>query len=134
MQSGGGDDNDLVTGINVTPMVDITLVLLIIFMVTATFVSEQGLQVNLPKVATQENAPTPAITVTLGAKGELKIMKKDTDLEGLRRQMAIESGLNPGVKVLVKAHKDLSYEKVAAVLDAIKLGGVQKVALAMDRK
>ena len=133
MQS-GGDDSDLVTGINVTPLVDITLVLLIIFMVTATFVSEQGLQVSLPKVATQENAPTPAITVTLGPKGELKIMKKDADLEGLRRQMEVEARLNPAVKVLVKAHKDLSYERVAAVLDAIKLAGVQKVALAMDRK
>ena len=133
MQS-GGEDNDLVTGINVTPLVDITLVLLIIFMVTATFVSEQGLQVALPKVATQENAPTPAITVAIGARGELRIMKKDTDLEGLRKQMEIEVGANPAVKVLVKAHKDLAYEKVAMVLDAIKLAGVQKVALAMDRK
>jgi biopolymer transport protein ExbD len=128
------DDDGIVQGINVTPLVDITLVLLIIFMVTATFVSEQGLQVQLPKVATRENAPTPAITVTLGAKGELKIMKKDTDLEGLRRQMAVEVGLNPAVKVLVKAHKDCSYLQVAEVLDAIKLGGVNKVALAMDRK
>ena len=133
MQS-GGDDNDIVSGINVTPMVDITLVLLIIFMVTATFVSEQGLQVNLPKVATQEDAPTPAITVTLGSKGELKIMKKETDLEGLRKQMEVESRLNPSVKVLVKVDKTQTYDKIAAVLDAIKLGGVQKVALAMDRK
>ena len=133
MQS-GGDDNDLVTGINVTPLVDITLVLLIIFMVTATFVSEQGLQVHLPKVATQENAPTPAITVTLGAKGELMIMKKPTDLDGLQKQMATESRLDPNVKVLLKADKDVTYDKVAAVLDAIKLGGVQKVALSMDRR
>ncbi len=133
MQSGGGDD-ELVTGINVTPMVDITLVLLIIFMVTATFVSEQGLQVVLPKVATQENAPTPAITVTLGANGELKVMKKDVDLDGLRKQMEIEARVNPAVKVLVKAHKDLPYERLAEALDAIKLAGVQKVALAMDRK
>ncbi len=79
----GGDNDDLVTGINVTPLVDITLVLLIVFMVTATFVSEQGLQVVLPKVATQENAPTPAITVSIGSKGELRIMKKkDTELGG----------------------------------------------------
>jgi biopolymer transport protein ExbD len=133
MQS-GGDDNDLVTGINVTPMVDITLVLLIIFMVTATFVSEQGLQVNLPKVATQEDAPTPAITVTLGPKGELMLMKKGTDLAGLRKQMEIESRINPAVKVLVKVDASQTYGKVAEVLDAIKLGGVQKVALAMDRK
>src|SRR5688572_30636163 len=133
MQSGGNDD-DIVQGINVTPLVDITLVLLIIFMVTATFVSEQGLQVVLPKIATQENAPTPAITVTLGSKGELKVMKKDVDLEGLRKQMEIEARVNPAVKVLVKAHKDLPYERLAEALDAIKLSGVQKVALAMDRK
>ena len=130
----GNDDEGLVTGINVTPLVDITLVLLIIFMVTASFVSEQGLQVALPKVATQENAPTPAITVALGAQGELKVMKKDVDLDGLRKQMAIEVAANPAVKVLLKAHKDLSYGKVAEVLDAIKAAGVQKVALAMDRK
>jgi biopolymer transport protein ExbD len=133
MQAGGGDD-DLVQGINVTPLVDIMLVLLVVFMVTATFVNEQGLQVDLPKVATQENAPTPAITVSLGAKGELRIMKQDTDLDGLRRQMEVEGRLNPAVKVLVKAHKDVSYEQVALVLDAIKLGGINKVALAMDRK
>lgn len=133
MQS-GGDDNDLVTGINVTPLVDVTLVLLIIFMVTATFVSEQGLQVNLPKIATQENAPTPALSVTLGSKGEIKVMKKDVDLDGLRKQMEIEVAANPNVKILVKAHKDIAYERVAEVLDAIKLGGIQKVALAMERK
>lgn len=132
MQS--GEPDDLVQGINVTPLVDITLVLLIVFMVTATFVNEQGLQVTLPKVATQENAPTPAITVSVGSKGELRIMKKDVDLAGLRAQMAIEAQSNPAVKVLVKAHKDLPYEQLAAVLDAIKLAGINKVALAMDRK
>lgn len=127
-------DNELVTGINVTPMVDITLVLLIIFMVTASFVSEQALQVSLPKVERQEKAPHPALTVSLGKDGELKFNHEDLDLEGLKKQMAVESGLNPDVKVILKADKDITYEKLAAVLDAIKLGGVQKIALAMDRK
>jgi biopolymer transport protein ExbD len=63
------DENDTITEINITPMVDITLVLLIIFMVTATFISEQALQVHLPKVATREDAPSPAITVTMGSSG-----------------------------------------------------------------
>jgi biopolymer transport protein ExbD len=132
MQSGG--DDELVQGINVTPLVDITLVLLIVFMVTASFVSEQGLSVTLPKVAAQENAPTPAITVSLDAQGGLKIMKKETDLDGLRRQMEVEARSNPAVKVLVKADKAVSYESLSQVLDAIKLGGVNKVALAMERK
>lgn len=127
-------DNDLVTGINVTPLVDITLVLLIIFMVTATFVSEQALQVNLPKVIKEEKAPHPALVVTLGEHGELKFNREDIDLGHLTQRMAEESGTNPEVKVIVKADKDVSYEKLAQVLDAVKLGGVQKVALAMDRK
>jgi biopolymer transport protein ExbD len=128
------DDGNLVTGINVTPLVDITLVLLIIFMVTSTFISEQVLQVHLPKVVKEEKAPHPALTVSLGSDGELKFNRQDIDLDGLQKQMAVESGVDPNVQVIVKADKDITYEKLAAVLDAIKLGGVQKVALAMDRK
>lgn len=131
---GRNEDDELVQGINITPLVDITLVLLIIFMVTANFVSEQGLRVTLPKAATQESAPTPAITVSVGPQGQLRMMRKDTDLEGLRRQMELEAKADPNVKVLVKADKDLSYEALAKVLDAIKLGGISKVALAMDRR
>jgi biopolymer transport protein ExbD len=130
----GSNDRNLVTGINVTPLVDITLVLLIIFMVTATFISEQALQVHLPKVLKEEKAPQPALTVTLGKDGELKFNLKDIDLGGLTQQMTVETSVNPDVKVILKADKDIPYEKLAQVLDAIKMGGVQKVALAMDRK
>jgi biopolymer transport protein ExbD len=133
MQSGGADD-DLVQGINVTPLVDITLVLLIIFMVTATFVTEQGLKVDLPKAATVEASPTPALTITLGADGRMRLMKLDVDMNGLRANLTHEVSLNPAVKVLLKAHKSLTYEQVAAVLDCIKSSGIKRVALAMDRR
>lgn len=130
----GSDENDTITDINITPMVDITLVLLIIFMVTATFISEQALKVHLPKVATREEAPSPAITVTLGPHGELRIMRQPIDLEGLTSQMEVEVRTNPSVKVLVKADTDISYGKLAEVLDAIKKAGVKQVALSMERK
>ena len=128
------DGRNLVTGINVTPLVDITLVLLIIFMVTATFISEQALQVNLPKVIKEEKSPQPALVVTLGPNGELKFNRQDITLPGLTQQMTVETSSNPEVKVILKAPKEITYEKLAAVLDAVKMGGVQKVALAMDRK
>ncbi len=130
-----GNDEDLtVSGINVTPLVDITLVLLIIFMVTATFVSEQAINVNLPKIESREKAPQPAIIVALGKDGKLKMMKKEVTLEELIKQMAVETKIDPNVKVLLKAQKDLPYFKVAEVLEAIKTGGVIKVALAVERK
>jgi biopolymer transport protein ExbD len=130
----GGEDTAVVTGINVTPLVDITLVLLIIFMVTATFVSEQGLQVKLPKVVTRENAPAPAITVALGRGGQLRLMKQDVTLAELQARIANEVRLDRGVKVLFKADAELTYLQVAEVLDALKQAGVRQVALAMDRK
>ena len=128
------DEEMIVSGINVTPLVDITLVLLVIFMVTASFVSERAMEVNLPKSATKENSPTPALTVTLGMDGTLKIMKKTVSLEELTALLANEIKTYPDGKVLLKAGKDLPYFKVAEVLEAIKSSGIKKVALAMERK
>lgn len=128
------EDQAIVSGINVTPLVDITLVLLIIFMVTATFVSEQAISVILPKVQARENAPSPAISVALAKDGHIKLMKKEVSLQELQEKIKQEAQLDPGVKILVKADKDIAYEKVAEVLDAIKLAGVVKVALAVERK
>ena len=133
MQSGGSDD-DIVQGINVTPLVDITLVLLIIFMVTATFVTEQGLKVTLPKAATAEMPPTPALTVTVGKGGQMRLMKLTVDMAGLKANLENEVKLDPNVKVLIKADKDLTYGEVAAVLDTVKSAGVDRCALAMDRQ
>lgn len=128
------EDSNVISGINVTPLVDITLVLLIVFMVTATFVSEQGLRVHLPKVATKENAPSPALVVSLGGDGKLRVMKKDVTLEELKARIGLEARLDPAVKVLIKVDRDQLYSSVAEVLDAVKSAGVNKVALAMDRK
>jgi biopolymer transport protein ExbD len=128
------DEQAIVSGINVTPLVDVTLVLLIIFMVTATFVSERATEVNLPKTAAKENSPTPALTVSLAMDGTLKIMKKTVSLAELKALLSGEIKKAPDEKMLLKADKDLPYYKVAEVLEAIKLAGVNKVALAMERK
>ncbi|HTA16208.1 MAG TPA: biopolymer transporter ExbD, partial [bacterium] len=72
-------------------------------------------------------------TVSLGAGGEIKVMKEGTDLAGLRSRMALEATLDPAVKVLVKADGALPYEKVAEALGAVKSGGVRNVALAVEQ-
>lgn len=122
-----------VTGINVTPMVDITLVLLIIFMVTATFVSDAGLKVNLPKAAATEAAATASLTVTVTNKGELYLMKQSVDLNGLTANLTREARLNPGVRVTLAADRKLPYGDVVRILDVIKRAGVTRVALAAER-
>jgi biopolymer transport protein ExbD len=128
-----GQDQDLVTGINVTPMVDITLVLLIIFMVTASFIVNSGLKVNLPKAATTEAQATASLTVTLDAQGGLYLMKNAVLEEDLKAALAREAARNPGVRVSLAADKGLSYGRVIQVLDIIKQAGVTKVALSTER-
>lgn len=121
-----------VTGINVTPLVDVILVLLIVFMVTAHFVSNESLKVTLPKAAATEAAVTPAITVTMNDKGEIFLMENAVDLNGLKSTLTREAQMNPAVRVTLAADQGLPYKQVVDALDAIKQAGVKRVALAAE--
>ncbi len=127
------EEDGVVTGINVTPLVDITLVLLIIFMVTAHFVTDTGVKVNLPKAAAAEVNPTPALTLTVAKNGELQLMGQKVDANGLKANMAREAQLNPGVRVVVAADEALIYKDVVRILDLIKQAGVTRVALSSEK-
>jgi biopolymer transport protein ExbD len=131
--SAHADDDGVVSGINVTPMVDVMLVLLIIFMVTTQFASESGLKINLPKAATAELTPTASLMVSLNQQGELFLMEEPVDLNGLKANLKREVGLNPGVRVTVAAGGQVTYDQVIGVLDAVKQSGITKVALASQR-
>ncbi|MFO1469904.1 MAG: biopolymer transporter ExbD [Turneriella sp.] len=127
------EEDGVVTGINVTPLVDITLVLLIIFMVTAHFVTDTGVKVNLPKAAAAEVNPTPALTLNVAKNGELSLMGQTVDANGLRANMLREAKLNPGVRVVVAADEALIYKDVVKILDLIKQAGVTRVALSSEK-
>lgn len=127
------DADGTVTGINVTPMVDIMLVLLIVFMVTAHFVTDAGLKIHLPKAASLETAATPALRVTVDAKGNLFLQDMAVDRNGLAAQLAREVKLNPNVRVTVAADQGLVYQRVVETLDVIKQSGVKRVALSAEQ-
>jgi biopolymer transport protein ExbD len=122
-----------VTGINVTPLVDIMLVLLIIFMVTAHLTSEASVKINLPKAAVADASATASYTVTVDRKGDLRLMDDAVDLNGLKSSLAREAGRNPSVRVTLAADGSLPYRQVVSILDAIKSAGVTRVALAAEK-
>lgn len=126
-------DDGIVTGINVTPLVDILLVLLIVFMVSAKFVDEAGLRVHLPKAAQAEVSATPALAVKMDAEGRLSLMDTAMDENALAASLAREAKANPGVRVTVAADESLSYKQVVRVLDLIKKAGVTRVGLAAEK-
>ncbi len=126
------NDDGVVTGINVAPMVDVMLVLLIIFMVTTQFVSESGLKINLPKTATAEASSTASMTVSIDKQGELFLTEGAVDLNGLRENLAREVKRNSEVRVTLAADGQIPYRQVMSVLDAIRQSGVTRVALASE--
>lgn len=126
-------DDGMVTGINVTPLVDIMLVLLIVFMVTAHFITESGLKVNLPKAATAEAPASASLMVSADSAGTLQLMGQTVDLNGLKANLAREAKRDAGVRVTLAADGGLPYRQVVGMLDAIKQAGVTRVALASER-
>ena len=121
-------DDDFVAEINVTPFVDVMLVLLIIFMVTAPMMTE-GLDVSLPKVETSEVLPTDDdnILLTVKAGGVIFLNQHKTVLASLTE--AIGNLEYRDKQIFVRADKDVPYGKVMEVMDRLRGAGMTKVGL-----
>ena len=122
-------DDDFVADINVTPFVDVMLVLLIIFMVTAPMMTE-GLDVALPKVETSEVLPTDDDHVILTVKtgGALFLNEQETDMDSLPD--ALNSQVkDSGRQFFVRADKDVPYGRVMSVMDMVRSAGIKGVGL-----
>ncbi len=130
--SGGGN---AIVEINVIPLVDIILVVLIIFMVAAPLVMQPKIDINLPKStsAKQERDKTP-LRVVLGKQGELFLNNNPVTLAELQNQSQLLAAANPEVNALLVADKDSTLELVTEVVDAVKGGGVKKVAFSIQKK
>ena len=115
--------------INVTPFVDVMLVLLIIFMVTAPLLTA-GIKVNLPEsTSILKNEKNDPITVTINSKGEIFIQKKKFSTDGLIKKLKALRSQNKDLKIYVKGDKKLSYGKVMDLMSFINKSGFKKVAL-----
>jgi biopolymer transport protein ExbD len=129
------DDGDgAITGINVTPLVDVTLVVLIIFMATAPMIARRAIKLDLPKAAQHEKIATDALSVALDGKRQLTLSGKPVTAEQLKRALTIAIGSNAAQPVTVSADRALPYGEVATLLDDIRSAGVRKVGLEVVRK
>ncbi|MCH5145062.1 protein TolR [Desulfovibrio sp. UIB00] len=122
-------DDDFVADINVTPFVDVMLVLLIIFMVTAPMMTE-GLDVALPKVETSEVLPTDDDHVILTVKngGALFLNEQETDMDNLPDALGARVK-DSGRQLFVRADKDVPYGMVMSVMDRVRGAGIKDVGL-----
>jgi biopolymer transport protein TolR len=119
--------------INVTPMVDVMLVLLIIFMVTAPLMTS-GVNVDLPKTdAQQVNADTKPITVTIKADGSLFLGEDAMTTDELVSKLQAASKNDPAHRIFVRGDQHIDYGRVMEVMGRITSGGFTHVALLAEQ-
>ena len=130
--SGGNDEP--ISDINIVPFVDIILVVLIIFMVTAPVLLKPAIAVNLPKAGSGDNSAPSELSVTISAKGDVSLNGKSTDEATLGAFSKDLAAKNPDVQAIISADKDVSHGRVVTIIDAIKGAGVKKFAITIDKK
>ena len=127
------DDNDLISEINVTPFVDVVLVLLIIFMVTSIYIVKASMEVELPQAASAGAAVESTLNIVITRQGEIFLNGDPTNPSELARIVANQTAENPKTQAVIAADKAVPYGEVTSVLDIVKLGGVKSFALNFER-
>jgi TolR protein len=117
--------------INVTPLVDVMLVLLIIFMVTAPLL-QQGIDVNLPKAKGKDLPTEERLTIVVRKGGALFLNDSQISKEALLKKLTAVSKLNPNV--FLRADKDVPYGLVVEIVGEVKEAGIEKLGIVTEPK
>ena len=128
---GGGGDEPM-TDINIVPLVDIILVVLIIFMVTATYIVKPSIKVNLPDAATGEPTENSSLGITVLADGTLLLDGEPTTEPALREAVRAAHEKNKDVVCLIAGDKDSRHGDVTHIIDLVKQEGVAKFAINIE--
>jgi biopolymer transport protein ExbD len=133
MAGGSSDDDEgLISGINVTPLVDVMMVLLVIFMVTAKIIVQQGMPMDLPKSASGESVQS-VFSVDLSIDGKARVDSKVVgDDEGILPLARTARAGNKEIRAVIRADKKVEHGRVIHVLDLLRQAGIAKIAFAVS--
>lgn len=132
---GSGGRRGGIVGINVTPMVDVVLVLLVIMMVSATYIVSQSLKVELPKSASSDEAVTSVASVTIDKDGKYYFNKEAVTEDALvakLREKKDEAGGD--LNLVITADTDAHHGSVVHIIDVAKQEGILKFAINVEKK
>lgn len=128
-----GDTDEPIADINIVPFVDIILVVLIIFMVTTPIIMKPSINVNLPEAASGEETTPSKFSLTLTSGGDLLLNGEPTTAEEVKLKAQEVSSSNPLAQAIISADKSVSHGRVVSVIDAVKLGGIKKFAITIEK-
>lgn len=127
------DNEESISDINVVPLVDIILVVLIIFMVTAPMIMKPSINVNLPKAASGENSTPSQLSIAISSDGSLSLNGNQADEALIQAKSQEELGKDPEVQAIISADKDTPHGTVVRVIDLVKTAGVKKFAISIEK-
>ena len=127
------DETEEITGINVTPLVDIVLVLLIIFMVTANFIVRETVEVDLPRAAHGGETVQGLVNVVMNREGKIFFDGAQVDEQELLRRIAEALDKDKDTRAIISADQTLNYGKVMHLLDVVKGKGIARFALNIQK-
>ena len=118
--------------VNLTPMLDVVFIMLIFFIVTASFVKESGIEVNRPDAATAEKKERGNILVAISQNNQIWVDKRQVDPRALRANIERLHAENPQGAVVIQADKESKNGLLVQVMDAARLAGVFNVSIAAE--
>lgn len=127
-------DDEPIAAINIVPLVDVILVVLIIFMVTAPLVLKPVIDINLPKSSSGQEAPPTPLNVAIGKDGAIIVNGQPATPEFLTATAAKLVAEKPETAAILQADKSVTLETLTSVIDLIKTAGIKKVAFSIEKK
>ena len=118
--------------INLTPMLDVVFIMLIFFIVTASFIKEAGIQVSRPDAITAEKQEDAAILIAISPNNEVWIDRREVDSSNIRTHIERLHAENPKGSIVIQADEESTNEILVMVMEAAKQVGVTNVAIATD--
>jgi len=118
--------------VNLTPMLDVVFILLIFFIVTASFVKESGMDINRPDAAMAVRKERGNILVAITPTGQIWIDRRQVDVRAVRANIERLHAENPQGAVVIQADRDSKNGLLVEVMDAAKLAGVESISIAAD--
>lgn len=129
-----GDDDEVMSEINMTPLVDVMLVLLIIFIITIPVINH-AVKIDLPRATNQPNDAKPqSINVSVDAQGKVFWNQEQVDQTELEQRIASAAQMQPQPELHLRADRDVRYERVAEVMAAAQHGGLGKIGFITEPK
>lgn len=133
MASHTGGTDDAITGINVTPLVDVTLVLLVVFMVTASYIVKETIEVDLPRAASGGETVGPTLAFTLDRDGRLFLDGASVDRDAARAAVRAALARSAEARAIIGADRAVAHGEVVALIDLVKREGVTRFAIQIAR-